>query len=202
MSKIGILAYGSLINDPGAEISKLISEEIQVMTPFPVEFVRISKTRGAAPTVAPYKSGRPVKAKLFVLKDSVLLQDAKSLLWRRETRKEGLDRDYRESTGLNAVIIRDRPGFHGLDHALYTDFNPSGKINDPDPGELAKAAIDSVAKAPDGKDGITYLMDIISIGIETQLTLAYQKEILAQTGTLSLAEALTLARSRGKEPRD
>ena len=45
-------------------------------------------------------------------------------------------------------------------------------------------------------------MDIISIGIETDLSMAYQKAILAHKGTISLAEARALARPRGKEPRD
>lgn len=107
MSKIGILAYGSLINDPGAEIAKLISEEIEVTTPFAVEFVRLSSTRGGAPTLALHQSGRPVKAKVFILKGSVSLQEGKSLLWRRETRNEGHKIDYHESAGSNAVVIRD-----------------------------------------------------------------------------------------------
>src|SRR5262249_52648561 len=50
---IGILAYGSLINDPGVEIEPLIVERISTRTPFPVEYARLSKSRGGGPTVVP-----------------------------------------------------------------------------------------------------------------------------------------------------
>jgi hypothetical protein len=50
--------------------------------------------------------------------------------------------------------------------------------------------VKSVAAAPEGKDGISYLMDCIRHGVKTPLTDRYQAEILAQTGTSSLAEAL------------
>jgi hypothetical protein len=42
-------------------------------------------------------------------------------------------------------------------------------------------------------------MDLINVSVETELTPAYQKEILALTGTSNLAEALALVRTRGKE---
>jgi hypothetical protein len=199
MSRIGILAYGSLISDPGSEISKYISDEIQTMTPFPVEYVRVSRTRGDAPTVAPHSSGKPVRAKLLVLQDGIVLEDAKSLLWRRETRNEGLDREYQMSSSPYAIVVSDLPGFCGLDHVLYTDFNESGKLSHPIPGELARAAVDSVMKSPDGKDGISYLMDLINVGVDTELTPAYQKELLVLTGASDLGEALALVKSKAKD---
>jgi len=78
---------------------------------------------------------------------------------------------------------------------LYTDFNPSGKLRCPDPQELAIAAIKSVERAELGKDGISYLIDRINEGILTGLTPRYEKEILALTGTPSLAEALASTRA-------
>ena len=42
-----------------------------------------------------------------------------------------------------------------------------------------------------GKDGISYLRNTIACGIKTLLTLAYKSEILKQTETESLDEALT-----------
>jgi len=45
MSNIGILAYGSLIEDPGSEINPLISEHQTVETPFCIEFARSSSSR-------------------------------------------------------------------------------------------------------------------------------------------------------------
>jgi hypothetical protein len=196
MGGISILAYGSLISDPGPEIGKRVSDEIQTMTPFPVEYVWISRTRGGAPTVAPHNCGKPVKAKVFVLQDGISLQNARSMLWRRETGNEGLAREYRESSASNAVVVRDLQGFCGLDHVLYTDFNPCDKLSHPDPQELARYAVGSVAEAPDGRDGISYLMDLINVDVETELTLAYQKAILTLMGTSNLADALALTRKR------
>ena len=92
MSDVGILAYGSLIRDAGTEIGPLIERHILTTTPFPVEHARLSQTRGGAPTVVPHSSGCPVKAEVLVLSDSLSLKDAKSLLWRREARKEGSGR--------------------------------------------------------------------------------------------------------------
>lgn len=106
------------------------------------------------------------------------LDEAKNLLWRRETGNEGSDRVYTESSSSNAVIIRAEPGFCGLDHVLYADFNQTGKLATPDPRKLAEAAIESVAKAPAGKDGISYLMDLIKADVITALTPRYQEEVL------------------------
>lgn len=197
MSGIGILAYGSLINDPGIEIVSWIVRRLTTTTPFPVEYARLSRTHGGAPTVVPYSSGNPVKAVVLVLSDFVQLEHAKSLLWGRETGKGHSDQPYRESNAPDAVVIRDVPGFCGLDHVLYTDFNPQGKLEKPDPHSLACAAICSVAKASPGHDGISYLMRLIKVGVETALTTRYNAEILAQTDT-SLSEALDLLRKKKK----
>ena len=51
----------------------------------------------------------------------------------------------------------------------------------PRPEELAKRAVESVGKADEGKDGISYLMNAIACGIETSLTPAYRAEILKLT---------------------
>ena len=195
MNSIGILAYGSLICDPGKEISPLIVRRIPTLTPFPVEFVRLSKTHVGAPTVAPHSSGNSVKAEVLILADCVSVNEAKNLLWRRETRREGSGRKYYESSAPNAIIIRDKPGFCEVNHVLYTDFNSSGKVSDPDPRSLARAAISSVATAAPGKDGISYLLDLINAGVETALTPRYKEEILALTGTTSLVEALDSLRT-------
>lgn len=196
MSSIGILAYGSLINDPGTKVSPLIVRRIATLTPFPVEYARLSGKRGGAPTLVPHLSGSPVKAEVFLLSPSLSLEEAKSLLWRRETRIEGSGRTYKESPLPDAVVIRDEPGFLGLEHVLFTDFNPLGKISRPDPRALAEAAIASVGKAPPGKDGISYLVDLIKAGVVTPLTAQYQKEVLILTGTYNLAKALDSVRAR------
>lgn len=44
-NEVGILAYGSLQNDPGMEIAPLIEHRIvEVLTPFEVEFARSSRS--------------------------------------------------------------------------------------------------------------------------------------------------------------
>lgn len=84
---VGILAYGSLINEPGIELEQLIVNRINCETPFEVEFARLSKTRGNAPTLIPVKEGEgsKVPAQILVLKEGTALKEAHDILWRRET---------------------------------------------------------------------------------------------------------------------
>jgi hypothetical protein len=196
---VGILAYGSLIADPGVEIDPLIVGRIETVTPFPVEYARLSATRGGAPTAVPHSRGHPVKAKVLVLADMVSLGEARSLLWRRETRNEGSGKAYRESQSANAVVVRDLPGFCGLAHVLHTDFNPEGKMSEPNPESLARASIDSVGRAAPGKDGISYLIGLLAAGIETDLTSRYVAEILSRIGASDLAGALRALRTAQQE---
>jgi len=88
-AKVGILAYGSLITDPGAEISPKIVMRIKAQTPFPVEYGRLSQTRGGAPTLVPHSQGAPVAGEILVMDASVSADDARDMLWRRERRKTG-----------------------------------------------------------------------------------------------------------------
>jgi hypothetical protein len=196
---VGILAYGSLIADPGVEIRPLIVRRIDTLTPFPVEYARFSSTRGGAPTAVPHSTGHRVKAKVLVLADMVSPGEARSLLWRRETRNEGSGKAYRESQSANAVVVRDLPGFCGFEHVFHTDFNPEGKIAEPTPESLARAAIDSVGRVAPGKDGISYLIGLLAAGIETTLTSRYVAEILSRTGARDLAGALRALRPGQQE---
>ena len=188
-ARVGILAYGSLIKDPGVEIEPLIVERIQCLTPFPVEYARFSSSRGGGPTVVPHTSGNPVRAEILVLRPSTALVDAKNKLWRRETRQEGSSKCYVAGNSPNSVLVVDCPGFQGVAHVLYTDFLPSGKISNPEPSLLASAAVASVAKAPVGKDGISYLIQLSESGIETELSAQYCTEVLRLTSAGSLEQA-------------
>jgi len=67
MTTVGILAYGSLIADPGPEIEPAIVDRIKCETPFKVEFARTSKRRAGAPTLVPYKAGGQVSSELLVV---------------------------------------------------------------------------------------------------------------------------------------
>lgn len=79
MSKVGILAYGSLIEEPGKEIEPLICERRdRIETPFSIEFARSSSTRDGAPTVVPVETGgSPVDATILVLDVGVRLEKRK-----------------------------------------------------------------------------------------------------------------------------
>lgn len=72
---VGILAYGSLIDNPRCEIKAVISYKLEgVQTPFNVEFARGSSTRGGAPTLVPVmENGAPVKVVILVLEEQVLV---------------------------------------------------------------------------------------------------------------------------------
>lgn len=193
MGKIGILAYGSLINDPGDEMRVATVSCIKdVVTPFKVEFARSSSTRHDAPTLVPVtEGGANVKAVVFVLKDSVSQDEATNILWRRETRKIGSGKTYSPlaTPTSNNVVIEQLPNFAGLDTILYT--RVATNIEPLTSEELAKRAIRS-AKSESGKncmDGINYLISAKKAGIVTSLMLDYEKEILRQTNAESLEDA-------------
>jgi len=66
---VGILAYGSLIDEPGPEISEAaIGTKHDVLTPFRIEFARKSNSRGGAPTLVPVaEGGNHVCSRIFLL---------------------------------------------------------------------------------------------------------------------------------------
>jgi hypothetical protein len=191
--KIAILAFGSLRNDPG-KIGEHIAFRIKTETPFPVEYGRLSQSRGGGPTLVPHEKGSKVGAELLILPDDMPLERARDLLWLRERRKEESGETYSAGTGPNHVLVREwsKACEFGecpwVETVLYTDFNPSGKQT-LTAEQLAKAAIESVGKADEGKDGITYLAQAEKAGIHTPLTKTYREAILKQTGTQTLAEA-------------
>jgi hypothetical protein len=193
--KIGILAFGSLIKDLGTELLPRIAMRIKTQTPFPVEYGRISRTRGGAPTLVPHESGAPVSAEILVLDDEISIEEAKNMLWRRETRQRDTSRTYTRGSSENSVLVEEFQGDPCVETVLYTDFNQSGKIPNPTAADLAVKAIESVRHAKPGMDGITYLMEAIASGIVTPLTQNYKVEILNRTATLSLAEALTSSKT-------
>ena len=190
MKNVGILAYGSLIRDPGVEIEPLITERIPVETPFAVEFAKPSKRRGGAPTVVPHHLGQRVVSEILVLNDGVSLPEGRSLLWRRERRIEGSGLQYSPGTTPNSVLVKEVSRFHGVDHVLYTDFPEEGKIANPEARTLALKAVGSVKDAPLGTDGISYLMQVRESGAVTPLTPQYNAEIRRLTEADSLLQAL------------
>ena len=195
MDNIVILAYGSLIDDPGIELKPLIKDIIfGVDTPFKIEFARSSKTRDGAPSVVPTEDiGLQVKGALLVLDNKIDLKTAKDLLWRRETRNENTDKHYKEAIPnkkyKNKIIIEVLNNLYNFKNVIYTKV--PANIDNPTPSKLAELAINSV-KSPAGlkkKDGINYLLSLKKFGIKTQLMDKYEEEILNRTKASSLEEA-------------
>lgn len=198
MTTLGILAYGSLIEDPGIEISPLILESrTGIETPFCIEFARSSSSRSNAPTLIPVvNGGSRVQAIILVLEASVSLQGAKDLLWRRETRNESSDKHYTcpSNPDPNRVVVECLRNFNAIDIVVYTSLGPN--ITDLTPKRLAQLAVSSArAEAGKfGKDGISYLISVKRQGISTPLMPAYEWEILKLANAVSLEDALDKCR--------
>lgn len=185
---VGILAYGSLGDDPGGEIGPFILERTEgVETPFRVEFARTSRTRSGAPTLVPIaEGGAQVKAKILVLEEGVSEAEAMDMLWRRETRKIKSSERYDPSS---EVLIRRLEDFEGVDVILYVEIGAN--IPDLAPSNLAELAIRSARSdaGKRGRDGITYLIGAKKSGVQTPLMPEYEREILRLTGNETLEQA-------------
>ena len=191
---VGILAYGSLIGDPGPEIEPYITRRISCRTPFNVEFARTSRTRKGGPTLVPYDDGCSVAAQILMV--SVSLKEATDRLYCRETRKSDSNISYIPPKKItpNTVVVESRQSFEGIETVLYTKIGAN--IDGLTASKLAKLAVDSAHARQDGKDGISYLMNAKKCGIQTPLSLDYENEILRLTGTDSLEAALASTRVR------
>jgi hypothetical protein len=190
---IGILAYGSLITDPGAELKAVtLSRKDGVSTPFKVEYARSSSGRKGAPTLVPVvQGGASVFATIFEV--AVSADEGADIVYRREI---GTARKYMEPADFtpNKVSIDRILDFEGFDVVLFTRI---GANIEPLTGDtLAKLAIKSARDAAPGKDGISYLMNAKLSGIVTPLTSAYEAAVLAQTGAKDLAKALATVRRK------
>lgn len=187
---VGILAYGSLIDEPGKEIANAtIHTRPNIVTPFNLEFARRSRSRGGAPTLVPVAhGGNPVVGQVFVL--DVPEDEAASRLWRREVRKVGSGRNYvaPKEIGPNTVVVRRLEDFAGLDVVLYADI--TANIEPLTAEVLADLAIESVGNTSLGQDGISYLIAAKNNGIATPLSAQYETEILRRSGCASIEDAL------------
>lgn len=199
---IGIIAYGSLIPNPGAEIGPVTVRRIDgVETPFRVEFSRSSRVRDGAPTLVPVdRGGARVTGVVLVLHDSVTETAAQDMLYRRERNRVGSGDRYADvdPADPDSAFLGRLDGFAGLDVVFHAALRAN--IEEPTPELLAQLAIASAA-APSGatgRDGIRYLMDAIAAGIVTPLIAKYEKEILRRTGGRDLEEsrAIALGKSR------
>ena len=198
LKEIGILAYGSLMDDPGVEIESLTVGRIKsVETPFKLEFARSSRIRNGAPTLIPVEEGGVhVKAQILILKKGIPEKKAADMLWRRETQQVGSGKVYERPAlpNENTVLVERLENFHNIDLVLYTKIGAN--IDPLTAQKLAQHAISS-AKSGAGmkkRDGISYLINAKKQGIHTPLMPEYEKEILRKVGTKSLEDAYAKCR--------
>ena len=188
---VGILAFGSITEEPGAELAAVVIQRIEVKTPFAVEFARSSRTRDGAPTLVPVSDGGAhVPASVLLLGDSVAVADARAMLYRRETgRLKDMSADSR------AVWIAELEGLAGSGTCLYTAL--PANIRPLTAEKLAELALCSAAAAAGTErcDGISYLQQQKRRGIVTPLMPAYEEAVLARTGARDLDGAWERARS-------
>jgi cation transport regulator ChaC len=193
VTRLAILAYGSLINDPGDELNAVIDNVIDgVTTPFKVEFARSSRTRRGAPTLVPVESGGAhVQGSLLVLRTDEPIGEARSKLWRRETGQIGTGFQYPmlDPVHQNSVVVKEHEDLGGVDLVLSTWI--CSNISPLTADKLADLAITSATTEAGikGRDGISYLINATLAGIRTPLTDAYSDAILAQTNTANLEDA-------------
>jgi hypothetical protein len=192
LSRVGILAFGSVVEEPGAELQTVVTRRIGVQTPFPVDFARSSHTRDGAPTLVPVgMGGAHIPALILVLDEPVTVADARAILYRRETRRPN---DARTVTPVD--WIAELPGFGGMSVCIYAAL----EANIPPPltaEKLADLAVRS-ALGPAGasrRDGISYLQQQKRRGIETPLMRQYESVVLARTNAQDLDEAWRRVRS-------
>ena len=190
--KLAILAFGSLIDDPGEDLAPLIVEQRPgAITPFNVEFAHASLNRCGGPTLAPVeRGGAPVEGVLLALREGTSIEAATDFLYARETGRPGSGVQYRPDPAKpNQVYIERLPYFQDFDAVIYTRTIPN--IEPLTAEELARRAIASVS-SPAGaanRDGIQYLIDAKRHGVETPLMSAYERKILEMTGAQDLAAA-------------
>lgn len=192
--KIGILAFGSLIDDPGEELQRVIAERKEsVITPFNIEYGRKSSKRGNAPTLIPVSNGgQKVKATLLILKEELTLEEVKNRLYRRETNNVGKNGIYteRENPTPNQLVIQEHTDIN--DVQVYLTANYGCNLTEIYPDILADLAIESFksSKVEKGRDGISYLKNNIDNNIITPLTEEYRNAILKKMNAKNLKEII------------
>jgi hypothetical protein len=214
---IGILAYGSLIADPGDEIRRATERILDnVKTPFEVEYARKSKSRAYAPTLVPVGlwQGERVNAQILILRDGTDKRQAVDMLYRRERDKVGnVNITYPSPTQINTdtVVVEQLYDFAGVETVFFTRIGANlPEILDLNVSEdkkgrlLAYLAMESLIMDTfeRGRDGIQYLADNLAAGVETPLSRLFESAILEKADNApNLAEArLHIARQKGIIP--
>jgi hypothetical protein len=128
-----------------------------------------------------------------MLSDEVNVDQARSILWRREIHTNESSRNYirPQTPNENSVLVEELINFRGVGIVLYTKIS-SNLFQPITPELLANYAISS-ALAEAGKtkkDGVSYLLSAKRNGITTALSDQYEQIILSKTKASSLEEAI------------
>lgn len=203
--RVGLLAYGSLLWDPRSDLEDvldLVSPIHDVETDFAVEFARSStRTRGGGPTLVPVETGgAPVLGAIFPFRESLPVDDAQTLVWRRETgRSNGRYDPLRNAEHPDKVFVDAHEGLYDqFDVVLAVRIQPN--IEPLNGDELARRAIQSARTeiGAERNDGISYLIGAKAFGIETPLRSDYEAGILRSLDVRTLDEAWDLVTSAAR----
>jgi hypothetical protein len=190
--RIGVLAYGSLLDDPGDELARLTVGRLEgVLTPFHVELARSSTSRDGAPTLVPVEhGGAPVGATILELDASIGETGVREALFRRESRRPDASLPADGPSWIRAI-----DHLAGVDRVMYTALEAN--IAELDADGLARLAVLSAAKDAGAaqRDGISYLIAQLERGIRTPLAEPYAAAILRRTGAVSLRNAWRTVRA-------
>lgn len=170
---VAIMAYGSLIDDPGPELAAVITSSTPRLTPFPVEYARASPRWGGGPVLVPHPAGGPVRGRLLGLAESVELGVAVDMLAAREGLPDG-----------RGVVLVDCDEPRAVLAAALPRNLPAPDMR---PVELARRAIASAATGP--RNGVVYLRRAMDSGIITPLTRRYAAAVCAILGVDDLEGA-------------
>ncbi len=194
---LGILAYGSLLADPGEEIAAATAGRIPVTTPFCVEYARSSRGRAGAPTLVsvPEGGGARVAAQILLIEPGLSAPVVRDMLFRRETNRVGnrtlTYSDDVQRAEADAVVIKVLQDLAGVPTVFYAALKAnipeivSADLSSEAKAErLAELAISSVTQETyqARRDGIRYLADAIEHGIRTPLTDLYRDAVLRRAG--------------------
>ena len=191
--RIALLAYGSLQWNPEEQLEEALefSAATPTTTPFSAEFARSSNGRAGAPTLVPVNGGGArVPALLIPFEEGVSADEAKTLIWRRETGRRAGDYPNPSVIRRNTTVVDElTEEFADFARVLYVRFLPDMPAMEP--AKLAELAIRS-ARGEVGaarRDGISYLSKAKEYGVVTPLSSPYESEILSRLSVASLDDA-------------